>query len=324
MGVKKHFEPSNEPTTRLFVRRLGSLSVGNILHLAAIDPGSVFPSLSEKGNALFLTFSSTEEAIRGKELLEALPLRPTLEVSFLGGRIEKPSTVPEPAYLPSNAPFLPPGIIYIPNFITMDEEQNIVRNLDNSKWSEQLQRRVQHFGIVFDYHNKTVGDVAKDPFPSWTCDLVDRIEHYVEETHACRIKLDQLTCNEYKPGIGISSHCDTHTPFGDFIPVVSLLEPIAFDMSPDPTLNGYPARVSLWIEPRSLFIMSGEARYGWKHAIAKRLSDTDPQGHRIARTRRISLTFREVVRGVTACTCTYPSLCDSRVQVQLPTRIREA
>lgn len=41
---------------------------------------------------------------------------------------------------------------------------------------------------------------------------------------------------------------------------------------------------------RSLLVMHGEARYKWKHGIAKRISDAGKK-----RTRRISLTFRKKI-----------------------------
>ena len=48
------------------------------------------------------------------------------------------------------------------------------------------------------------------------------------------------------------------------------------------------------LEPRSLLIFSGEARYQWKHGIAARKSDKY-DGQIIQRGRRISLTFRNVI-----------------------------
>ena len=50
-------------------------------------------------------------------------------------------------------------------------------------------------------------------------------------------------------------------------------------------------RISLRLEPRSLLILSGEARYDWTHAIPARKSDVI-KGVRQPRTRRVSLTFR--------------------------------
>lgn len=48
------------------------------------------------------------------------------------------------------------------------------------------------------------------------------------------------------------------------------------------------------LEPRSLLVLSGDARYHWQHAIPARKSDKW-HGQAIPRNRRISLTFRTVI-----------------------------
>lgn len=52
-------------------------------------------------------------------------------------------------------------------------------------------------------------------------------------------------------------------------------------------------RRSLVLAPRSLLILSGEARYDWTHEIPARKSDVI-EGMRQPRARRVSLTFRIV------------------------------
>jgi alkylated DNA repair dioxygenase AlkB len=49
------------------------------------------------------------------------------------------------------------------------------------------------------------------------------------------------------------------------------------------------------LEPRSALVLSGEARSHWKHAIPARLSDVW-MNHESARTRRVSLTFRKMLK----------------------------
>ena len=53
-------------------------------------------------------------------------------------------------------------------------------------------------------------------------------------------------------------------------------------------------RVPVLLEPRSLVVMQGDARYTWKHAILPRKRD-EVDGQVIARRRRLSLTFRTVL-----------------------------
>jgi alkylated DNA repair dioxygenase AlkB len=53
-------------------------------------------------------------------------------------------------------------------------------------------------------------------------------------------------------------------------------------------------KTSLFLPPRSLLLLQGDARYHWQHGIAKRKSDV-VDGVKIQRRRRVSLTFRSVV-----------------------------
>jgi alkylated DNA repair dioxygenase AlkB len=53
-------------------------------------------------------------------------------------------------------------------------------------------------------------------------------------------------------------------------------------------------RVDVLLEPGSLLVISGPARYAWRHGIAAR--KTDRWGDRtLVRGRRVSLTFRTVL-----------------------------
>jgi alkylated DNA repair dioxygenase AlkB len=50
-------------------------------------------------------------------------------------------------------------------------------------------------------------------------------------------------------------------------------------------------KAHLLLEPRSLLVLSDEARYAWEHGIAPRKKDVW-QGLRVPRGRRLSVTFR--------------------------------
>lgn len=78
--------------------------------------------------------------------------------------------------------------------------------------------------------------------------------------------------------------------FADTILSVSLLSPCV--MAFEHAASG--EAVSLMLEPRSLLVLQGEARYQWKHSIPARKTDHH-EGGQVVRGRRISLTFRNVV-----------------------------
>ena len=309
MKSKSH-TVSSSPTFLLFLRPL---------HLSPSLDLSVFPSASidytKGGNGCFLTCESTETAAEYRTTL--LAIYPNLVVDFVVPHSPPPTlpvlSLPIPV-LP--APQLVPGLAYTAGFISAAEETAILRLLDEDcgdLWDARLQRRVMHFGRTFDYATKSMAaDTTVPAIPALLAALLGR-------AGVAPVTADlQLTVNEYPAGkqVGISPHCDTHSSIGDSIWVVSLGGPIVFDLKQKEPATHLP----LWVEPRSLLVLAGEARFGWTHGIARRDCDRDLQGELVKRERRVSLTFRHVRAPDFVCKCDYPELCDSRVALKLPTR----
>lgn len=68
-------------------------------------------------------------------------------------------------------------------------------------------------------------------------------------------------------------------------------------------------RRSLYLPPRSILLLSGEARYAWQHYIPHHKIDMVNQSVIRRGARRVSFTFRKVLRG--PCQCEFPQYCDS-------------
>ena len=109
--------------------------------------------------------------------------------------------------------------------------------------------------------------------------------------------INQLTVNEYQPGQGIGSHVDTETAFDDGLLIITLNGGIVMEFrkvpdSPteDPS-NEKDARKLVYLPPRSLVLLSRDARYKWEHMIVSRTTDT-VDGKVIPRKIRVSLTLR--------------------------------
>jgi alkylated DNA repair protein alkB family protein 8 len=147
-----------------------------------------------------------------------------------------------------------------------------------------------------------------DPFPEELLPLVERLQALPGVG-----PLDQLTVNEYPPGVGLSPHVDTHSAFGDAIVSLSLAGPAAM------ALRRGGARRALLLPPRSALVLAGEARHAWDHYIPHRKADPLAGGGASPRgPRRVSLTFRRVRRG--PCACAWPEHCDSQLGSIPPTR----
>src|SRR5690606_41391937 len=80
---------------------------------------------------------------------------------------------------------------------------------------------------------------------------------------------DQLIINEYQPGQGIAGHVDCEPCFGSTIASVSLGSVCVMDFV---SLKSRE-KIEILLEPKSLVVISGEARYDWTHAIAARTWD---------------------------------------------------
>lgn len=179
------------------------------------------------------------------------------------------------------------GLVYIPNFITQEEHEFILEQVDQQPWLSELKRRVQHYGYRYNYKSRKVDTSMKiGDLPEWM--LV--IAHKLKDDGLFSEIPDQIIVNEYLPGQGISKHIDCINCFLDPIISLSLGSTCMMNFVEKKTNN----KQSLFLEPRSLVIFKDDARYKWTHAIPARKSDIN-QGHKIMRQRRISLTFRKVI-----------------------------
>ena len=104
--------------------------------------------------------------------------------------------------------------------------------------------------------------------------------------------LNQLTINEYNPGEGIGSHVDTVTAFDDGLLAITLNGGIVMEFRKAVVEDGEEhLRKLVYLPPRSLVIMAGDARYKYEHMIVSRMTDT-VDGEIIPRKLRVSLTLR--------------------------------
>lgn len=178
------------------------------------------------------------------------------------------------------------GLTYVPDFITAEQESELLQLIDKQPWLSNLKRRVQHYGWRYDYTARRVDHSMRlGELPEWLdlyCQKLTKAGHFKQAP-------DQVIINEYHPGQGIALHSDCVPCFGDTIASVSLGSACAMDfVGPD------GEKTPKLLEPRSLLIFSGDARYRWKHGIAGRKSDKW-DGQTIHRGRRLSLTFRNVI-----------------------------
>jgi alkylated DNA repair dioxygenase AlkB len=179
------------------------------------------------------------------------------------------------------------GLTYIPEYLSAAEQEQLITTVDGLPWLGDLKRRVQHYGYRYDYTRKTVdASLYLGPLPGWAAELAVRFQRDGQIARAP----DQLIVNEYLPGQGIAGHVDCVPCFGDTVLSLSLGSACVMTM----THLRDRTTVPLLLEPGSLLVMAGAARYEWKHGIAARKVDTYAN-QSIVRGRRVSLTFRTVI-----------------------------
>ena len=193
--------------------------------------------------------------------------------------LQSPIKSDEPAYRV-------PGLTLVPRFLGEGEEEEILERIDQSAWSNELSRRVQHYGWRYDYKARQVASsMYLGPLPEWAARVARRLfeKGYIDELP------DQLIVNEYERNQGIAAHVDSKSSFADGVAMISLLD--TWEM-------WFRKRSSdkevIKLERRGAVILKGEARFAWTHEIPKRKTEPGSAG-RVPRRRRISLTFRKVI-----------------------------
>ncbi|KAJ3680716.1 hypothetical protein LUZ60_016994 [Juncus effusus] len=222
-----------------------------------------------------------------------------------------------------------PGIHLMHDFISLEEEKELLKAVDERPWKSLSKRRVQHYGYEFLYQTRNVDSKQfLGKLPSFVSQILHKIISFPGFEDNNSNLVDQLTVNEYPSGVGLSPHTDTHSAFEDLIFSLSLAGPCImefrkynnnYNSSTDldaesasrTDLDASVIRRAVFLPARSMLLMSGEGRYAWQHYIPHH--KVDMVGDEVIRRgmRRVSFTFRKVRKG--PCKCAYPQFCDSQI-----------
>lgn len=160
-----------------------------------------------------------------------------------------------------NPPGVPKGLHVIPNWISEEQEQEIVTFLCAGQWETHMssKRPTQHFGYRYTIqgYGSSVDKIAKD----WGVfrNHADRIEKEFPG-----IKIVQCLANLYSKDTTIGAHRDKETPIVFGISVAGDTNMIWTNIR-DKSLK-YEALVPR----RSLYIMCDDAAFEWKHEVPGR------------------------------------------------------
>mmetsp|Transcript_13542 Transcript_13542/g.32341 ORF Transcript_13542/g.32341 Transcript_13542/m.32341 type:complete len:353 (+) Transcript_13542:1-1059(+) len=233
-----------------------------------------------------------------------------------------------------------PGMTIVPNFVDEEVAQALLAAVDSQPWDTSIRRRVQHYGHAFDYSRLRLAEGRHiEALPDFCAGLLDRIVR----SDLLPQPPDQLTVNEYQPGVGIALHVDAHSSFEDGIAALTLGAGIVMEfrrpeadaggkvsvgkhhrLSLPPSNSKLAEQKNVWLPANSLLILRGESRYSWQHGIAWRKTDCICEGQAVPRGRRVSFTFRSVRHR--PCDCQWPLMCDTQNPEAhaLPSRLGQA
>ncbi|EEB15536.1 conserved hypothetical protein [Pediculus humanus corporis] len=168
---------------------------------------------------------------------------------------------------------IPDKAFYVPDFITEEEEENILNNVYSSpkpKWTNLSNRRLQNWGGI--PHLK--GMIPED-IPAW----LDKVLSKIKETNAFpkEKQPNHVLVNEYLPNQGIMRHLDGPI----FTPVISTIS-----CGSHTVLNFHPPldknedcsksksiAMSILLERRSLVVIAEDLYHLYPHSICEKSED---------------------------------------------------
>lgn len=220
-----------------------------------------------------------------------------------------------------------PGFYYLSEFLSEEEEQKLVEEIDSREFCTAIHRRQQYYGPIY-YHTthdvkeiQPNNNIAPVEFENQYCASFESLSWITERILSLKLpsghfifgtdpknRPNQCLVNEYVRNQGISSHFDDSRAFGDVIVIISLLNPLFMTLKRPRHLRNHCSHIlsekKIWLERRSIMVLSGDARYRWRHGITKAKRLTSPSDcaenseiYRGENYRRISLTIRKLLDG---------------------------
>jgi alkylated DNA repair protein (DNA oxidative demethylase) len=168
----------------------------------------------------------------------------------------------------------PEGFLFLPDFISKDEERELLEGISGIELSNVemrgvvAKRRMAQFGLRYRYATKQISKAP--PIPDF---LLPPRERCAERLGLSPEDLPQAIINEYTIGTPIGWHIDG--PVYDIIAGFSIAGDCTFKLRPSESASqgslksGAHGKALSFLQPaRSAYVMQGEARWHWQHSIS--------------------------------------------------------
>jgi alkylated DNA repair dioxygenase AlkB len=178
------------------------------------------------------------------------------------------------------SPDPPEGLLYRAELLTPEEEGALLEQIGQLEFQEIVmkgvvaRRTAVRYGRGYDYDRRVATEGA-EPIPDWLAPVRDRA---AELAGIRSDELVQALVQRYPEGAPIGWHRDS--PSYELVVGVSLLAPARMRLR-----RGSGDERVQWeqqLEPRSGYVLSGEARWKWEHHVPP------------AKSLRYSITFRSL------------------------------
>lgn len=173
----------------------------------------------------------------------------------------------QPDLFGTPAPTLPAGMRYEPSFLSPGEEAELLRHIEALPLAPmQYQgytalRRVVSYGGTYDFSRQRLD--AAEPLPDWLDALRARTGAWAGIAPDA---FTQALVAEYRPGTPLGWHRDV--PDFEDVVGISLLADATMRFRPYPPREPRRADVlKLVVEPRSVYLLRGPARWEWQHSV---------------------------------------------------------
>jgi len=174
----------------------------------------------------------------------------------------------------------PKGFYYIKNFISKEEELDLLEHIDTSLWENTNRnkihsRLVQHYGCYYDYGR--TNKHKRLAVPEYMNGYIEDINEICEQLCINSPKFNQVSVHNYNPGERRHKYVNPLV-YNDIIVYLSLVSSsvVRFRRS------GSGEKVDVNIESGSLYITSSSCTYSWAYEM---LPSDD---------RRVCVTLREL------------------------------
>jgi DNA oxidative demethylase len=158
----------------------------------------------------------------------------------------------------------PEGLILRPELLAEAEEAGLLERLEDLRFDpivirgQAARRTARHYGLGYDYGSRT--PQPGEPMPTW---LLGARERGAELAGVAPEELVEILVQRYPPGSTIGWHRDAPA-FGTVVGM-SLAGSCRLRFQ-----RGKRERRRVWevlLEPRSGYVLAGEARRSWEHSI---------------------------------------------------------